>query len=78
MYTHVERLLIFIHKRKNNDISLSDHNPCRLACRSGGTFGFYGNVLDGTQCSENPYVYDVCIEGECKVYGHLEFIIRGN
>lgn len=46
-----------------------NHNPCRLACRSGSTFGFYGNVLDGTQCSENPYVYDVCIEGECKTVG---------
>ncbi|XP_022798270.1 A disintegrin and metalloproteinase with thrombospondin motifs 12-like isoform X2 [Stylophora pistillata] len=48
----------------------ANQNPCRLACRLGRpSYGFFGDVLDGTHCSENPYVYDVCIEGKCKTVG---------
>lgn len=45
-------------------------NPCRLACRSGHSYSFYGNIDDGVRCNHlDASVYDVCLEGECQVKG---------
>jgi len=53
-------------------------NPCSLACRSNNTYRFYGNVADGTRCDHtNPYVYDVCIGGQCQAVGCDHFLGSG-
>ncbi|XP_078379485.1 A disintegrin and metalloproteinase with thrombospondin motifs 1-like [Oculina patagonica] len=44
-------------------------NPCKLACRLGGQYQFYGYVIDGTRCTSDRYVYDVCIQGQCQAVG---------
>jgi len=48
---------------------LGGSSKCTLACVTGSTGYFFGHVKDGTRCVSNPYVYDVCIDGQCKVVG---------
>lgn len=40
---------------------------CTLACVSGNKGSFFGNVKDGTRCTQDPHNYDVCIDGKCQV-----------
>lgn len=40
---------------------------CLLACASGNKWSFFGNVKDGTRCTQDPHDYDVCIDGKCQV-----------
>ncbi|KAL9963798.1 hypothetical protein ACROYT_G027341 [Oculina patagonica] len=44
-------------------------DPCMLSCRRGSIAKPRGRVKDGTRCSSNPRVKDVCIEGVCKSVG---------
>lgn len=45
----------------------ADTNPCRLLCKRGARVVQYGTVIDGTRCSLNTKIKDVCIEGKCRV-----------
>lgn len=36
----------------------------------------YGRVADGTRCQKDPSVFDVCIEGSCKVKLFVVDILR--
>ncbi|KAL9963373.1 hypothetical protein ACROYT_G026883 [Oculina patagonica] len=45
------------------------HHPCDLFCKLGNTASSQGTVLDGTRCSKDPSVFDVCIKGVCKAAG---------
>lgn len=49
-------------------LCISGVSACTLTCRSGNSVRTYGNVADGTRCDhQNPFVYDVCINGQCQV-----------
>ncbi|CAH3174133.1 unnamed protein product [Porites evermanni] len=49
---------------------ISSVSACTLTCRSGNSVRTYGNVADGTRCDhQNPFVYDVCINGQCQSVG---------
>jgi len=60
-------------KRLNENLSfhhVQAANPCRLPCRSGNSYSFYGNIDDGVRCNHlDASVYDVCLEGECQRVG---------
>lgn len=45
----------------------ADINPCSLLCRRGSRVVPFGTVIDGTRCSLNAKIKDVCIEGKCRV-----------
>ena len=42
-------------------------DPCRLACIQKNLVRLYGSVSDGTRCAGHPEIFDVCIEGKCRV-----------
>ncbi|KAK2573385.1 A disintegrin and metalloproteinase with thrombospondin motifs 18 [Acropora cervicornis] len=44
-------------------------DPCTLACQRDMVATVRGRVKDGTRCSSDPKVHDVCIEGVCKSVG---------
>ncbi|XP_031559181.1 A disintegrin and metalloproteinase with thrombospondin motifs 18-like isoform X2 [Actinia tenebrosa] len=44
-------------------------DPCTLRCMSGATLYSKGRVTDGTRCSGDPNVKDVCVQGICKNVG---------
>lgn len=44
-------------------------DACQLSCQRGNWVTPRGTVKDGTSCSSNPKVHDVCIEGICKPVG---------
>ena len=49
-------------------LCISGVSACTLTCLSGNSVRTYGNVADGTRCDhQNPFVYDVCINGQCQV-----------
>ena len=41
--------------------------PCELLCKVMSTVYPKGNVVDGTRCSLDKSIKDVCIEGKCRV-----------
>ncbi|XP_078380418.1 A disintegrin and metalloproteinase with thrombospondin motifs 6-like isoform X1 [Oculina patagonica] len=48
---------------------MKDRNPCDLLCKSGSTVTPKGTVKDGTRCSLDSNIKDVCIEGKCRSVG---------
>lgn len=50
-------------------LCISGVSACTLTCLvSGNVVRTYSNVADGTRCDhQNPFVYDVCINGRCQV-----------
>ncbi|PFX33597.1 A disintegrin and metalloproteinase with thrombospondin motifs 6 [Stylophora pistillata] len=48
---------------------LSGRHPCVLLCKYGSKVQPFGNVKDGTRCSLDSKIKDVCIEGKCKSVG---------
>ncbi|XP_029190426.2 A disintegrin and metalloproteinase with thrombospondin motifs 6-like isoform X4 [Acropora millepora] len=49
--------------------SVKHINPCSLLCRRGSRVVPFGTVIDGTRCSLNTKIKDVCIEGKCRSVG---------
>lgn len=45
----------------------ADRHPCQLVCKYGTDVRPYGTVKDGTRCSLDRKIKDVCIGGKCKV-----------
>ena len=45
----------------------ADRHPCQLVCKYGTKVRPYGTVKDGTRCSLDRKIKDVCIGGKCKV-----------
>jgi len=52
---------------RESAISFPFPDPCTLACQRDMVATVRGRVKDGTRCSSDPKVHDVCIEGVCKV-----------
>ncbi|XP_068685317.1 A disintegrin and metalloproteinase with thrombospondin motifs 6-like [Montipora foliosa] len=48
--------------------SLPYRSPCDLLCKKGPVFP-KGTVIDGTRCSLDKEIKDVCIEGQCRSVG---------
>ena len=42
-------------------------DPCVLGCMKGSLYWRKGNVKDGTRCSRDGKVKDVCIKDKCRV-----------
>lgn len=48
---------------------LPDRHPCQLVCKYGAKVRPYETVKDGTRCSLDRKIKDVCIGGKCKSVG---------
>ena len=44
-----------------------DRDPCELLCKVKRSLRPKGDVMDGTRCSLDRSIKDVCIEGKCRV-----------
>lgn len=49
--------------------------PCQLICGDDSTAYYFGNVKDGTRCSQDSDILDVCIKGKCQVATLINSII---
>jgi len=49
--------------------STAGENPCKLLCRAGSTVYPKGLAADGTRCSLDKKIKDVCIQGQCRPVG---------
>lgn len=47
----------------------SDRDPCELLCKVKRSLYPRGDVMDGTRCSLDRSIKDVCIEGKCRPVG---------
>lgn len=46
---------------------IADRDPCELLCKVKSSLYPKGAVIDGTRCSLDSSIKDVCIEGKCRV-----------
>ena len=45
----------------------ADRDPCELLCKVDRSLYPKGDVMDGTRCSLDRSIKDVCMEGKCRV-----------